>query len=136
MMAQAESIAVEFTAAPEYVAVARRVVEVVGARAGLAPLQLEDLQIAVSEVCNRLVTAAHAAHAEGQAVTVRFWLEGDSVVAEMGGRGEPTAAALAHLLDDEFPTFLLRRLVDDVTLTQTPHGPVLRLLKKRQGPLP
>lgn len=131
-MAPAESIMVEFSAAPEYVAVARRVVEVVAARARLAPVQLEDLQVAVSEVCNRLVTAAEALHARGQAVCLRFWVQDESIVVEVSARGEPTQRALARLLDDEFPAFLLRRLVDSVTGTETPLGPLLRLVKKRQ----
>lgn len=128
-MRATDSIQVEFTAVPEYVAVARRVAEVVGARAGLKPAALEELQIAVSEVCNRLVNAAEDAN-EPSAMLLRFWPEADRVVVEIGGSSEEMRATLAHLLKDEFASFLMRRLVDRVGPALKVSGMVLRLEKR------
>lgn len=128
-MTQAESIVVEFTAAPEYVAVARRVAEVVGARAGLAENQLEELQIAVSEICNRLVTAAQGAGEARPAVCLRFWIEPDRVVALIEGTEECLRHAVESLLDEGFVWFLMRRLIDRVMRAEGTYGPALRLEK-------
>jgi anti-sigma regulatory factor (Ser/Thr protein kinase) len=130
-MTSKEPIYLEFAAAPVYVAVARRVAEVVGARAGLAPSSLEELQIAVSEVCNRLVTAAHEEGATHPAICVRFWIEPDRVVAEIGSGAELLRSALAELLDDEFASFLLKRLLDHMERGEATWGLALRLEKLR-----
>ncbi|MBI3944685.1 MAG: ATP-binding protein [Armatimonadetes bacterium] len=121
----------EFAALPEYVAVARRVAEVVGARGGLGATALEDLQIAISEVCNRLVTAAHASPGATAALRLRFWLEADRVVVEIGGSGEVVTHALADLPGDPFAAFLLKRLVDGVAPVAPGAGPALRIEKLR-----
>ena len=131
MMGSAETVFVEFTAAPEYVAVARRVAEVIGARAGLSPVRLEELQIAVSEVCNRLVNAAQADSGRAHSVSLRFRIDAGAVVAEVGARSTALEQTLRLLLDEEFPLYLMRRLVDRVERFQSQEGPGLRLIKGR-----
>lgn len=132
-MGSAETVFVEFTAAPEYVAVARRVAEVIGARAGLAPVRLEELQIAVSEVCNRLVNAAQAEPGKAHAVRLRFRIDAGAVIAEVGASGAALEQTLRYLLDEEFPLYLMRRLVDQVERIEGTDGPELRLVKGRQA---
>jgi anti-sigma regulatory factor (Ser/Thr protein kinase) len=132
-MGSAETVFVEFTAAPEYVAVARRVAEVIGARAGLAPVRLEELQIAVSEVCNRLVNAAHSDPGRGHSVRLRFRMDASAVIAEVGASGAALEQTLRLLLDEEFPLYLMRRLVDHVERVEGADGPELRLVKGRQA---
>lgn len=136
-MTETEAIVVEFVAVPEYVAIARRVAEVVTVRAGMDAARCEELQIAVSEVCNRLVSAAQTAAGERAALRLRFWIEAERVVAEIGSSGEPMRRALAALLADDFALFLMRRLVDRTASVENGGELALRLEKScREQPLP
>ena len=130
-MPQTDPIVVEFTAAPEYVAVIRRVAEAVGARAGLPEPQREDLQIAVSEVCNRLVVALPAGGEEHPVLRVRFWWETERIVVEIGGSGPRVSGALRHLAQEQFVSFVMRRLVDRWAFTHQGGRMFLRLEKAR-----
>ena len=105
--------------------------EVIGARAGLSPVRLEELQIAVSEVCNRLVNAAQADPGRAHWSACASESMPVAVVAEVGARSTALEQTLRLLLDEEFPLYLMRRLVDRVERFQSQEGPGLRLIKGR-----
>ena len=83
-------------------------------------------------MCNRLVNSAQADPGRAHSVSLRFRIDSGVVVAEVGARSAALEQTLRLVLDEEFPLYLMRRLVDRVERFEAPEGPGLRLIKRRR----
>jgi len=122
-------VRLEVPASPEFLRLARITAAGVASRAGLTFEEVEDLRIAIDEVCFALVGASGR---EGT-VVLRYKLLDDGVVVEGEGRfNEPGTAT------DPMPLPPLSRLIldavsDECSLESGADGPRFRLVKRRSA---
>jgi len=111
---------------PEFLRFVRVTAAGLGSRLGFSYDQVEDLRLAIDELCFNLTGAS----GRPGTVNVRFLVNDDSleVVAEGSfedGRENPP--------ESEWSKVILAALVDDYELDSGPNGPRFRLIKRRQG---
>ncbi|MFI9580267.1 ATP-binding protein [Streptomyces sp. NPDC052236] len=139
----AATVELRFSAQPEHVRTARLVAAAVARRAGVDEAVLDEVRLAVGEACSRAV-GLHRSYGITAPVKVvlseeekTFSIEvGDEVpAAGSAGRG-PNAApggrnSMAEDLDadsdDEMGLAVISGLVDDVEVTSTEDGGVIRM---------
>ena len=111
-------IAVSFPASPEFLRLARLTTADAASRAGFDYEEIDDLRIAVSELCT-LVSGG----APGATLTLDFALEPDGVtvtgVASPGG-----------LVDNELSRTIVTALVDDFEVTHDTGSASFRVTKR------
>lgn len=135
------TVELRFSAQPEHVRTARLVAAAVARRAGVDEAVLDEVRLAVGEACSRAV-GLHRSHGITAPVKVvlseeekSFSIEvGDEVPAVGGGgsSGVPGArSATPEELDsegeDEMGLAVISGLVDDVEVTSTEDGGVIRM---------
>jgi serine/threonine-protein kinase RsbW len=109
---------------PEFLRLVRVTAAGLGSRLGFNYDQVEDLRLAIDELCFGLT----GANGRPGTVHVRFLVDDDSleVVAEGSfddGRETPP--------ESEWSKVILAALVDDYELASGPNGPTFRLVKRR-----
>lgn len=123
-------IGLRFQPEPEHVRTARLVVVAVARRAGFDEVRLDDLRLAVGEVCARAVRRSVASDtAEPVNVSVD-----DSGSDGPALRVVVTDEAAAHP-EDPVVLALLNGLADDVTLSDGPGGPGGRVVLDWTSPV-
>ncbi|MFI5046101.1 MAG: ATP-binding protein [Acidimicrobiia bacterium] len=100
----APMITVSFPATPEYLRLARLATADVGSRAGFDYEEIDDLRIAVSELCSMISGAAEAT------LTLDFSFEPAAVTVN----GAATPGALS---ENELSRSIVRAVVDDFEVT-------------------
>jgi serine/threonine-protein kinase RsbW len=119
-----EEVTLAVPALPEYVRLARLTAAGVASRLGFSYDDVEDLRIAVDELCYLLVGA------EGRAggITLRFAVDDDAlvIVGEGTARSEPVEFA-------ELSEQLLSALVDEYRIGQDDAAVTIRLVRRRRG---
>jgi serine/threonine-protein kinase RsbW len=93
-------IAVTFPALPEYLRLARLATADVGSRAGFDYEEVDDLRIAVSELCSVISGAADAT------LTLEFWVEASRVT--VAGAATP-----GKLAESDLSHAIVKAVVDD-----------------------
>jgi len=129
-----ERVEVTIPKRPEFVSVVRLTAAAVAGRQGFAFDEIEDLKIAVSEACTLLIRTATDAN---EPLRIEYVLRGDMLQVSVETR--ETGAVFAASADDaamdegQLGMFLLRCLVDEVTVAQDPEAgtATLRLVKRR-----
>lgn len=120
-------VRLEVPAAPEYLRISRIMAAGVASRVGFTLDEVEDLRIAIDEVCFSLV----GPRGRSGTITLRYVLAPDSLSVEGVGRftdglsNEPIVSALS--------TQILAAVVDECELTAGDEGPMFRLVKQRRG---
>ncbi len=111
------SVALRFQAAPEHVRTARLVAVAVARRAGMDEARLDEIRLAVGEVCARAVRRSLQSGHPGD------------ILVELNDQG-PTldvvvtdGAGLAESEDESVSLPLVRGLADAVTVEDGPGGP-------------
>jgi len=119
-------VRLEVPAAPEYLRISRIMAAGVASRVGFTLDEVEDLRIAIDEVCFSLVGA------KGRAGTIslRYLLDDDQLAVEGVGRftdglgNDPVVSALSDQI--------LAAVVDECELSTGEEGPAFRLVKRHR----
>lgn len=109
-------------ATPDYLRLARLASADAASRAGFDYEEIDDLRIAVTELCHLLI----GADAKGD-VTLEFHVASDSVTIE----GHATAPGTP--VDNEFSETLIATVVDEHNVTDSDGGRRFQLRKKRRA---
>ncbi len=115
----AQIVELRFPADPEFLRLARLTSADLGSRAGLDYEQVDDLRIAVSELCHLV-----AGGEPSGVVTLSFHLDGDCVVVE--GTGPAHGAA-----DSALARAIVAAVVDEHDVDFSGEQPRFRLVKRR-----
>lgn len=113
-------------AAPEFLRMSRIMAAGVASRVGFTLDEVEDLRIAIDELCFALV----GARGRAGTIAIRYLLDGDTLAVEGMGHftdglgNEPTASALSKQI--------LGAVVDECELGTGDDGPTFRLVKRRR----
>jgi serine/threonine-protein kinase RsbW len=119
-------VRLEVPAAPEFLRISRIMAAGVASRVGFTLDEVEDLRIAIDEVCFSLVGAKGRAGT----ITLRYLLDGDALAVEGTGHftdglaNEPVVSALSQQI--------LAAVVDEYHLSTGDDGPAFRLVKRRR----
>ena len=116
-------VRLEFPARPEFLRLARLAAADLGSRAGFDYEEIEDLRIAVSELCAMISGNGPAA------LSLSFSLSADAVRVE-GSRPYPEATLVAD--DLELARGLVAAVVDEHDVSTDGHVARFHLLKRRR----
>ncbi|MBO0715311.1 MAG: ATP-binding protein [Acidimicrobiales bacterium] len=131
VVALTQTAELTFSADPDLVMLARMVAAATASRAGFSIEQVEDLRLAVNELCLGLI-GTHAA--EGR-LQVRFGWSEDivEVMATYHPRGAPShSPARSRMTEQELSTRILDTLVDEYGLEQARGTPQAWLRVRRR----
>ena len=119
-------VRLEVPAAPEFLRISRIMAAGVASRVGFTLDEVEDLRIAIDEVCFSMV----GARGRTGTITLRYLLDDDQLAVEGTGRftdslgNEPVVSAMS--------TQILAAVVDECELSAGDEGPTFRLVKRRR----
>ena len=114
-------VTLRFPGTPEFLRLARLAAADTGSRAGFDYDEIEDLRIAVSEVC------AMVGSGEESRVVLAFTVTDDRVVVDASGDRPGTAPA-----EEEFAFALVKAVVDEFAVTE--NGPAgFQIVKTRRS---
>ncbi|MGW7619934.1 ATP-binding protein [Streptomyces antimycoticus] len=129
------TVELRFSALPEHVRTARLVAAAVARRAGVDEAVLDEVRLAVGEACTRAV-GLHLSNGVEAPVRVSLTEEEKKFSIEVGDES-PTSAALASGShpemddeaegEDEMGLAVIGGLVDDVEVTTSESGGVIRM---------
>ncbi|MBL1095149.1 ATP-binding protein [Streptomyces coffeae] len=130
------TVELRFSALPEHVRTARLVAAAVARRAGVDEAVLDEVRLAVGEACTRAV-GLHLSYGVEAPVRVALTEEEKKFSIEIGDES-PTSAALAPGTpggdeesepegEDEMGLAVIKGLVDDVEVTTSETGGVIRM---------
>jgi serine/threonine-protein kinase RsbW len=131
-VALTQTAELRFSADPDLVMLARMVAAAAASRAGFSIEQVEDLRLAVNELCLGLI----GTHVAESSLWVRFaW--GEDVVEVMASHhrttGEPSrSTARSTSTEQELSTRILDTLVDEYGVEQGPGAPQAWLRVRRR----
>src|SRR3989442_11227361 len=111
-------------ATPEFLRLARLTVAGVASRMGFTYDEVEDLRIAIDELCFSLVGNS----GRPGSIVLRYWMGDEGLVVEGAGQfedGMGTSPALSPLSQQ-----ILKSVVDEHELTIGKDGPEFRLVKR------
>ena len=120
-------VRLEVPAAPEFLRMSRIMAAGVASRAGFTLDEVEDLRIAIDELCFALVGARRRTGT----ISIRYLLDADGLVVEGTGRfsdglgNEPVVSALSNQI--------LAAVVDECELSAGAEGPQFRLVKRHRS---
>lgn len=116
-------VRLEIPASPEFLRITRIMVAGVASRLGFTLDEVEDLRIAIDELCFALVGKGRTG-----TLSIRYVMFGDGLAVEGAshftddGASEPTLSPMSHQI--------LGAMVDDVELGTSPDGPTFRMVKR------
>jgi serine/threonine-protein kinase RsbW len=117
----------EVPASPEFLRMARMMVAGVASRLGFSYEEVEDLRIAIDELCYSLVGRA----GRRGTIQLRYVMSGDSLAVEGTGRFEDHLDDAPHL--SPLSQQILGALSDECELESSPGGPTFRMVKRRRA---
>jgi serine/threonine-protein kinase RsbW len=120
----AEDVSLRFPASLEYIRLARLVASGLAAQMNFTLDDIEDLRIAVDELCSALVEAAAD---RASTVTVSFRIEGQQIQMEAD---VPTAVSNGKYVIDDISAHILGAAVDRHELEQASERLVARMSKQ------
>jgi len=121
-------VRLEVPAAPEFLRISRIMAAGVASRVGFTLDEVEDLRIAIDELCFALV----GARGRTGTISIRYLLDADQLAVEGAGRfsdglgNDPVVSALSDQI--------LAAVVDECELATGDEGPTFRLVKRRRRP--
>ena len=119
-------VRLEVPAAPEFLRISRIMAAGVASRVGFTLDEVEDLRIAIDEVCFSMV----GTRGRTGTIALRYLLDTDQLVVEGMGRysdglgNEPVVSALSKQI--------LAAVVDECELSAGEEGPQFRLVKRHR----
>lgn len=126
-MTAADEVRLVVPARPEFLRLARVTAAGLAGRMGFSYDQVEDLRLAIDELCFSLTgpTGRHGT------VELRYLVSGDELVVE--GKGHFLEDLAPPVAFTELSRVILGALVDEHDLAPTPGGPGFRLVKRVSG---
>lgn len=120
-------VGLEVPASPEFLRMARMMAAGVASRLGFTYEEVEDLRIAIDELCYSLVGRA------GQPGTIRlrYVMSGDRLVVEAVGRFDDHLDEAPHL--SPLSEQIVGALTDECELGSGTDGPTFRMVKRRRA---
>lgn len=115
-------------AMPEFLRLVRVTAAGLGSRLGFNYDQVEDLRLAIDELCFGLT----GANGRPGTVHVRFLVDDDTLVVVAEGNFDDDRETPP---ESEWSKVILSALVDDYELAAGPNGPTFRLVKRRTAGL-
>jgi len=121
-------VRLEVPAVPEFLRISRIMAAGVASRVGFTLDEVEDLRIAIDELCFALV----GARGRTGTISIRYVIDGDGLAVEGAGHftdglsNDPVASALS--------TQILAAVVDECEMASGDDGPTFRLVKRRRAP--
>jgi serine/threonine-protein kinase RsbW len=119
-------VRLEVPASPEFLRISRIMAAGVASRVGFTLDEVEDLRIAIDEVCFSMV----GARGRTGTIVLRYLLDADELAVEGTGRfsdglsNEPVVSALSKQI--------LAAVVDECELSAGEEGPQFRLVKRHR----
>lgn len=120
-------VRLEVPAAPEFLRISRIMAAGVASRVGFTLDEVEDLRIAIDEVCFSMV----GPRGRSGTITLRYLLEADQLTVDGAGRftdglsNEPVVSVLSKQI--------LAAVVDECELSVGEEGPQFRLVKRHRS---
>jgi len=120
-------VRLEVPAAPEYLRISRIMAAGVASRVGFTLDEVEDLRIAIDEVCFSMV----GARGRAGTISLRYLLDSDQLVRGGVARftddlgNDPVVSALSDQI--------LAAVVDECVLSTGEEGPTFRLVKRHRA---
>lgn len=127
-MAKTDEVRLVVPAMPEFLRLARVTAAGLASRLGFSFDQVEDLRLAIDELCYSLTGSA----GRPGTVQVRYLLSADSLDIIGEGRFDTTDGEVPAVRLSELSAVILDALVDEHELSVSPAGPQFRLVKRRQ----
>lgn len=116
-------VRLEVPAAPEFLRITRIMVAGVASRVGFTLDDVEDLRIAIDELCFTLVGKGRTG-----TIALRYEMLDDGIAVEGTGRFTDDGPDTARL--SPMSSQILGAMVDDVELGSSPDGPTFRMVKR------
>jgi len=116
-------VRLEVPAAPEFLRITRIMVAGVASRVGFTLDDVEDLRIAIDELCFTLVGKGRTG-----TIALRYEMLDDGIAVEGTGRFTDDGPDTARL--SPMSSQILGAMVDDVELGSGPDGPTFRMVKR------
>ena len=119
-------VRLEVPAAPEFLRISRIMAAGVASRVGFTLDEVEDLRIAIDELCFALV----GGRGRSGTIRIRYLLDTDELAVEGAGRftdglgNDPVLSALSNQI--------LAAVVDECELSAGDEGPTFRLVKRHR----
>ncbi len=120
-------VRLEVPAAPEFLRMARMMGAGVASRLGFTLEEVEDLRIAIDELCYSLVGRA----GRPGTIRLRYVMSGDSLAVEGIGLFDDHLDEAPHL--SPLSQQILGALSDECVLESGPDGPTFRMVKRRRA---
>jgi serine/threonine-protein kinase RsbW len=120
-------VRLEVPAAPEYLRMARMMAAGVASRLGFTLEEVEDLRIAIDELCYSLVGRA----GRPGTLRLRYLMAGDSLTVVGTGRFDDHLDEAPHLTP--LSQQILGALSDECELESGTDGPTFRMVKRRRA---
>jgi serine/threonine-protein kinase RsbW len=119
-----DEVTLAVPASPEFLRFVRVTAAGLGSRIGFSYDQVEDLRLAIDELCFSLIGSG----GRPGTVQVRFLVDDDTLEVVADGNFEDRRETPP---ESEWSKVILAALVDDYELTSGPNGPRFRLVKHR-----
>lgn len=126
-MAKTDEVRLVVPAMPEFLRLARVTAAGLASRLGFSFDQVEDLRLAIDELCYSLTGSA----GRSGTVQVRYLLSADSLDIVGEGRFDTVDGQQPDVHLSELSGVILDALVDEHELSTGPAGPQFRLVKRR-----
>ena len=122
-----DEVRLEVPASPEFFRVARMMAAGVASRLGFTLEEVDDLRIAIDELCFCLV----GRNGRPGTLSLRYVMDADGLVVEGAGHFADRANEEPRL--SPLSLQILKAVTDDCTVDGGPDGPTFRLFKRRQS---
>jgi serine/threonine-protein kinase RsbW len=113
-------------ASPEFLRLARLTAAGVASRMGFTYDEVEDLRIAIDELCFSLVGTSGRAGS----IELRYWFDTEGLIVEAAGDFTDSPAIVPEL--SPLSRQILSAVVDEHDVAAGEHGPTFRLLKRHK----
>lgn len=125
-----DEVRLSVPAMPEFLRLIRVTAAGLGSRLGFSYDEVEDLRLAIDELCIGLTGKT----GRDGTVHVRFRVDGDALEVTAEGHFGDNALFTPH--ESAWSRIILEALVDDHELAPGPEGPRFRLVKRTASPRP
>lgn len=123
-----QQIVLTIPAQAEFLRLARLAAADVGSRCGLAYEEVDDLRIAIDELCHAIMPGAEVSATNPRSLEIRFTLLGDRVMIEATCANDATPGL------NELSTAILAAVVDEHELSSAAGQSRFRMVKRVRFP--
>jgi serine/threonine-protein kinase RsbW len=136
----ADTVELRMDARPQNLVLARLALAGISARTDLADEVVADLKLAVTEACTNSIEHAYGEDPGGNAIVVRFAVDGETIAVEVQDWGIGFDADAEPVRDEELRDhagvglMLIRSLTDELTIESSSAGSTVSFAKRLRPP--